>query len=67
MTLGENILIDQIPGQGTLIQKFDATDCYRRFGVMVDMGLNCVRQAIGVNEVFDPVTNEDNTNAYPHI
>ena len=54
MPLGGNILNDQHPGQGTLFQKFDADDCDRRFGVMADLGLNCLRQAIGVNQVYDP-------------
>lgn len=54
--IGGNILNDQHPGQGTLFQHFDAADCDRRFGIMAELGLNCVRQAIGVNEVFDTVT-----------
>ncbi len=54
--LGGNMLNDQHPGQGTLFQHFDAADCDRRFGIMAELGLNCVRQAIGVNEVFDPAT-----------
>jgi len=54
--LGGNLLNDQHPAQGTLFQEFDAADCDRRFGIMADLGLNCVRQAIGVNEVFDPAT-----------
>ena len=54
--LGGNMLNDQHPGQGTLFRKFDAADCDRRFGIMAELGLNCVRQAIGVNEVFDPAT-----------
>lgn len=54
--LGGNMLNDQHPGQGTLFQHFDAADVDRRFGVMAELGLNCVRQAIGVNEVFDPHT-----------
>ena len=51
--LGGNMLNDEHPGQGTLFQHFDASDCDYRFGVMEDLGLNCLRQAIGVNEVFD--------------
>ncbi len=51
--LGGNILDDQHPGQGTLFQNFDASDCDRRLGLMSELGLNCLRQAIGVNEVFD--------------
>lgn len=53
--LGGNILDDIHPGQGTFFQNFDAADCDRRLGLMADLGLNCLRQAIGVNEVFDPV------------
>lgn len=54
--LGGNMLNDQHPGEGTLFQNFNAADCDRRFGVMAEIGLNCLRQAIGVNEVFDPHT-----------
>ena len=54
--LGGNMLNDQHPGQGTLFDNFDQADCDRRFGIMAGLGLNCVRQAIGVNEVFDPAT-----------
>ena len=54
--LGGNMLDDLHPGNGTLFQHFDAADCDRRFGIMAELGLNCVRQAIGVNEVFDPAT-----------
>lgn len=48
------MLNDEHPGDGTLFRHFDAADCDRRFGLMADLGLNCLRQAIGVNEVFDP-------------
>ena len=51
--LGGNILDERHPGQGTLFQRFDAADCDRRLGLMAELGLNCLRQAIGVNEVFD--------------
>jgi len=54
--LGGNILDDRHPGQGTLFQRFDAADCDRRLGLMAELGLNCLRQAIGVNQVFDPAT-----------
>jgi len=54
--LGGNILNDQHPGQGTLFQNFDAGDVDRRLGIMAEQGLNCVRQSIGVNQVFDPKT-----------
>lgn len=54
--LGGNILNPQHPVQGTLFQHFDAADCDRRLGLMAELGLNCLRQAIGVNEVFDPDT-----------
>ena len=53
---GGNMLDDKHPAQGTLFQKFDAQDCDRRFGLMAELGLNCLRQAIGVNEVFDAKT-----------
>ncbi len=52
--LGGNILNDRHPGQGTLFENFDAQDCDRRFGIMAELGLNCLRQAIGVNSVFHP-------------
>jgi len=52
--LGGNILNDQHPAQGTLFDHFDAEDVDRRFAIMRDAGLNCVRQAIGVNRVFHP-------------
>lgn len=52
--IGGNILNDQHPDRGTLFQHFDAADCDRRLGLMASLGLNCLRQAIGVNEVFDP-------------
>jgi hypothetical protein len=54
--IGGNILSPQHPGQGTLFDRFDAADCDRRLGLMADLGLNCLRQAIGVNRVFDPAT-----------
>jgi hypothetical protein len=54
--LGGNMLNDEHPGQGTLFRHFDARDCDYRFGRMAELGLNCLRQAIGVNEVFDPAT-----------
>jgi len=55
--VGGNMLNDEHPYlHGTLFRHFDAADCDRRFGVMADLGLNCLRQAIGVNEVFDPAT-----------
>ena len=54
--IGGNILNDQHPGQGTLFQRFDAQDIDRRLGLMADIGLNCLRQAIGVNEVFSAKT-----------
>ena len=54
--LGGNILSDQHPAQGTLFQAFDAQDVDRRLGLMAELGLNCLRQAIGVNEVYDPTT-----------
>lgn len=54
--LGGNILNEEHPGQGTLFDHFDADDCDRRFGIMAELGLNCVRQAIGANHVFSPET-----------
>ena len=54
--LGGNILNHQHPAQGTLFDHFDKDDCDRRFGIMADIGLNCLRQAIGVNAVFDVAT-----------
>lgn len=54
--IGGNILNDQHPVRGTLFSRFDRDDCDRRFGVMADLGLNCLRQAIGVNEVFSART-----------
>ena len=54
--IGGNMLNDEHPFQRTLFSHFDAADCDRRFGLMSECGLNCLRQAIGVNEVFDPAT-----------
>ncbi len=54
--LGGNMLNDEHPAQGTLFGHFDAQDCDRRLGLMAEIGLNCLRQAIGVNQVFDPAT-----------
>lgn len=54
--LGGNLLNDQHPATGTLFDRFDAADCDRRLGWMADLGLNCLRQAIGVNRVFHPKT-----------
>ena len=54
--LGGNVLDSQHPAQGTLFDDFDADDCDRRLGIMADLGLNCLRQPIGVNQVFDPVS-----------
>lgn len=51
--VGGNILDVENPAQGTLFRHFDKENCDRRFGLMADLGLNCLRQAIGVNEVFD--------------
>ena len=54
--LGGNILDARHPSQGTLFDRFDRDDCDRRLGLMADLGLNCLRQAIGVNHAFDPAT-----------
>ncbi len=51
--IGGNMLNDEHPGQGTLFQHFDRADVERRFARMAELGLNCLRQAIGTNEVFD--------------
>ncbi|HYE05060.1 MAG TPA: beta-galactosidase [Planctomycetota bacterium] len=52
--LGGNILGTVHPSSGTIFRAFDRDDCDRRLGLMAQLGLNCLRQAIGVNEVFDP-------------
>lgn len=52
--LGGNMLNDVHPSHGTLFDRFDPDDCDRRFGRMAELGLNCLRQAIGVNHVFAP-------------
>ena len=52
--VGGNVLNTVHPCQGTLFDNFDAHDCDRRLGLMADLGLNCLRQPIGVNRVFDP-------------
>jgi len=54
--IGGNMLNDQHPGQGTLFDEFDLADVEKRFAAMQELGLNCLRQAIGVNRVFDPKT-----------
>lgn len=54
--IGGNMLNDRHPMQGNLFQRFNEADCDRRLGIMADLGLNCLRQAIGVNEVFDQAT-----------
>lgn len=54
--LGGNMLNDEHPGAGTLFSHFDVDDCERRFAAMQGIGLNCLRQAIGVNEVYDVQT-----------
>lgn len=50
---GGNMLNDEHPGEGTLFAHFDADDCEHRFAAMQSVGLNCLRQAIGVNQVYD--------------
>jgi len=52
--IGGNILNDEHPAQGTLFSHFDKNDVERRFATMASIGLNCLRQAIGVNNVFSP-------------
>jgi hypothetical protein len=54
--IGGNVLNDQHPVTGTLFDAFDADDVDRRLGAMAGVGLNCLRQPIGVNTVFDPAT-----------
>lgn len=54
--LGGNMLNDEHPAGGTLFRRFDAADCDRRFGRMAELGLNCLRQAVGINEVFSAET-----------
>ena len=54
--IGGNMLNDVHPVDGTLFDNFDVDDCERRFAAMAELGLNCLRQAIGVNHVFDPKT-----------
>jgi len=55
--LGGNILNQQHPFySGTLFDRFDAAACDRWLGLMASVGLNCLRQAIGVNRVFDAAT-----------
>jgi hypothetical protein len=41
--IGGTMLNDQHPGQGILFHDFDASDCDRRFGIMSELGLNCLR------------------------
>ena len=53
---GGNMLSPQHPIKGTLFDHFDAAEADRRLGIMAAQGLNCLRQAIGVNQVFDPAT-----------
>ncbi|MGI6496041.1 MAG: beta-galactosidase [Kiritimatiellia bacterium] len=54
--VGGNMLSPGHPVDGTLFDRFDAADCERRFALLEAHGYNCVRQAIGVNRVFDPAT-----------
>ena len=54
--IGGNMLSPEHPVDGTLFDRFDAAECDRRFGLLAEHGFNCVRQAIGVNNVFDPAT-----------
>jgi len=52
-SIGGNRLDDQHPARGTLFQGFDVSDCERRSAAMAEVGLNSLRQAIGVNAVFE--------------
>lgn len=56
LPLGGNVLNDQHPAQGTLFDHFDADDVERRLAAMQAIGLNVLRQPIGVNHVFTPFT-----------
>lgn len=49
---GGNILNDEHPGDGVLFSHFDADDVERRFARMQEYGLNCLRQPLGVNQVY---------------
>ncbi|MDK3159921.1 beta-galactosidase [Kamptonema cortianum] len=53
MPIGGNMINDEHPGQGTVFSHFDKDDIDRRLGLMAEAGLNCLRQALGVNQVFD--------------
>ncbi len=53
---GGNVLDTTHPCQGTLFGNFNADDCDRRLGLMSELGLNCLRQPIGVNCVYDQKT-----------
>jgi hypothetical protein len=53
---GGNVLNDVHPVKGTLFDRFDADDVERRFAAMQSIGLNTLRQPIGVNHVFDAAT-----------
>ena len=54
--IGGNIVNDQHPGQGTVFDRWNAADVDRRLGLMAELGMNCLRQAIGINRVFDART-----------
>jgi hypothetical protein len=55
--IGGNMVDDRHPFySGTPFRDFAAADLDRRLGLMAGCGLNCLRQAIGVNEVFAPAT-----------
>jgi len=55
--IGGNMVDERHPGHdGTAFRVFNAAELDRRLGLMAETGLNCLRQAIGVNEVFDPAT-----------
>lgn len=52
--IGGNMLNDEHPCDGTLFDHFNRDEVERRLAAMADVGLNCLRQAIGVNTVFHP-------------
>ncbi|MCL2701815.1 MAG: beta-galactosidase [Phycisphaerae bacterium] len=55
--LGGNMINEQHPFySGTIFDRFDAAACDRWLGLMASVGLNCLRQAIGVDRVFDAAT-----------
>lgn len=54
--IGGNILNEEHPGVGTLFTHFDEQEIDFRLGRMAEIGLNCLRQALGINQVYHPDT-----------